>query len=182
MNKFRLEPQDTILVVIDIQEKLMASMKDRERVYKNVNLLLEAGRQINIPVLLTEQYPQGLGSTAPEIADNLTDYKYLEKISFSACTPGFYDVLRESGRKTVIITGSETHICVFQTVRDLIEAGYNVHLVRDAVCSRFDENYENGIQLMHDCGAVITNTETIVFDLLKQAGTPQFKIMSKLVK
>jgi len=92
------------------------------------------------------------------------------------------DYLKLSGRKTVIMTGSETHICVFQTVRDLAQAGYNVHVVRDAVCSRFDENYENGLELMKDAGAVITTAETVVFDLLRAAGTPEFKVISPLVK
>ncbi len=90
--------------------------------------------------------------------------------------------MKELNRKTILITGSETHVCVFQTTRDLQEAGYQVHLVKDAVCSRFDENYENGLQLMHDMGAVITNTETAVFDLLQKAGTPEFKVISPLVK
>ncbi|NLB53681.1 MAG: hydrolase [Syntrophomonadaceae bacterium] len=182
MNKYRLEPQDTLIMIIDVQEKLMAAMKDKERVYKNINLLLETGKQLDIPVLVTEQYPRGLGPTVHEVAEHLADYKYMDKVTFSACNEGLFDILKEFGRKTVLITGSETHICVFQTARDLTEAGYNVHLVKDAVCSRFDENYENGIQLMRESGAVITNAETVVFDLLKQSGTPQFKVISSLVK
>lgn len=182
MSRFKLEPHDTVLMIIDVQEKLMVAMKERERVYKNINILLASAKQLDIPVIVTEQYPKGLGKTVPEIAENLTDYKYLAKVTFSACIDGLYDILTSLNRKTVLVTGSETHICVFQTTRDLLQAGYNVHLVKDAVCSRFDENYENGVQLMHDTGAIITNTETAVFDLLKEAGTPQFKSISPLVK
>lgn len=182
MSKFKLEPQDTVLMIIDVQEKLMAAMKDRERVYKNINLLLETAKQFNIPVIVTEQYPKGLGPTVSVIAEHLPEHKYLDKTSFTACTDGLWDILTELNRRTILVTGSETHICVFQTTRDLQEAGYQVHLIKDAVCSRFDANYENGLQLMHDTGAVISNTETAVFDLLKKAGTPEFKVISPLVK
>ena len=182
MNKFRLEPQDTVLVIIDVQEKLMAAMEDRERVYKNINLLLATAKQFDIPVVVTEQYPKGLGPTCSEIAENLPEFKYLDKVTFTACNEKLLRDLKELNRKKVLMTGSETHVCVFQTTRDLIEAGYHVQLVKDAVCSRYEENYENGLQLMHDCGAVITNTETVVFDLLHEAGTPQFKAVSPLIK
>ncbi|MGR6835746.1 hydrolase [Syntrophomonas erecta] len=182
MKKFKLDAQDTLLVVIDLQEKLMNAMKDRERVYKNTNLLINVAKTFDIPVVVTEQYPRGLGKTVPEISDNLPACEVFEKTCFSACLPGLMDFIRQTGRKTIIVTGSETHVCVFQTARDLIEAGYYVHLVRDAVCSRFDENYENALSLMQEMGAVITNAETVTFDLLKEAGTPQFKAISPLVK
>lgn len=182
MNKFALDQNDVVMVVIDLQEKLMKAMKDREKVYKNTRLLLATANEMNIPVVVTEQYPRGLGATVPEIKEKLNDFEYIEKTSFSACGAKLMDYLKLSGRKTVIMTGSETHICVFQTVRDLAQAGYNVHVVRDAVCSRFDENYENGLELMKDAGAVITTAETVVFDLLRAAGTPEFKAISPLVK
>lgn len=182
MNKFRLDPQDTVLMIIDVQEKLMAAMKDKEKVYKNINLLLETTKQFDIPVVVTEQYPKGLGPTVSVVAEHLPPHEYLDKTSFTACTDGLWDILRKLNRKTILVTGSETHICVFQTTCDLQEAGYQVHLIRDAACSRFDENHENGLQLMHDVGAVISNAETAVFDLLKKSGTPAFKAISPLVK
>lgn len=181
MSKYRLNKEDVVLVVIDLQDRLMNAMKDREKVYKNTGLLLETAKQLQIPVIVSEQYPRGLGSTVPEIKEHLQDYEYIEKVTFSVCE-GLQEKLSGSKRKTLIITGSETHVCVFQTVRDMLDAGYNVHLVKDAVCSRFDENYQNGIELMRDLGAVISNTETVVFDLLKQAGTPDFKAISPLIK
>lgn len=183
MDRYRLESDDCSLVIIDLQEKLMKAMRDRDRVYKNTNLLLAAAQEFDIPVIVTEQYPRGLGATVDEIKTNLPEeYFYLEKTSFSALTKEMQAILDKIGRKKIIITGSETHICVFQTARDLVNQGYHVYLVRNAVCSRFDENYENALALMSSLGAVITTAETVVFDLLKQAGTPEFKAISPLVK
>lgn len=183
MGKYKLNREDAVLVIIDLQERLMKAMKDRERVYKNTNLLLSTVKEFNIPVVLSEQYPRGLGPTVAAIKENLPEgYIYLEKQSFSLCGAGMFEILAKLQKKSVIVCGSETHVCVFQTVRDLVEAGYDVHLVRDAVCSRFEENYNNSLALMSELGAVVTNTETVVFDLLESAGTPQFKAISPLIK
>lgn len=182
MSKFKIEADKAVLMIIDLQEKLMNAMKDREKVIKNTNLLLATAYESGIPVIVTEQYPKGLGSTVDAIKNELHAYEYMEKTSFSAWVDEMKQIMNKLGRKTVILTGSETHVCVFQTARDLVESGYSVHLVKDAVCSRFDENYENGIDLMKEAGAVITNTETIVFDILQKAGTPQFKVISPLIK
>lgn len=179
--KYNLDKDDTIIVVIDFQEKLMKAMSQSEKVYKNTGMLLIAAEQMGIPVIVTEQYPRGLGGTVKEIKDHLKDYKYMEKVKFSAFE-GLQELLKDTARKTILITGSETHVCVFQTTRDLIEAGYNVHVVQDAVCSRFKENHLSGLELMKDLGAVVTNTETALFDLLKAAGGPEFKVISPLLK
>lgn len=181
MSKYRLDKEDTVLVVIDIQDRLMNAMPDREKVYKNTGILLQAAQQLKIPVIVSEQYPRGLGSTVAVIKEHLNDYEYIEKTSFSVCA-GLQEKLAGLNRQTLIITGSETHVCVYQTVRDMVADGYRVHVVKDAVCSRFSENYQNGIDLMRDVGAVITNTETVVFDLLKEAGTVDFKALSPLIK
>jgi len=178
---YRLDKDDTILVIVDFQEKLMKAMSQSEKVYKNTNLLLVAAEQMGIPVIVTEQYPRGLGGTVEEIKEHLQDCKYVEKMKFSAFE-GVQELLTNMNRKTILITGSETHVCVFQTTRDLVEAGFNVQVVKDAVCSRFKENHLNGLQLMKDVGAVITNTETVLFDLMKVAGSPEFKIISPLLK
>jgi len=181
--KYKLNRNDAVLIVIDLQERLMNAMKDREKVYKNTNLLLSTAKEFNIPVILSEQYPRGLGATVAGVKENLPeDYIYVEKQSFSLCGAGLSEILAKLGRKTVIVCGSETHVCVFQTVRDVVEAGYNVHLVRDAVCSRSDENYKNSLSLMSKLGAVVTNSETVVFDLLVTAGTKEFKAISPLIK
>lgn len=182
MNKYKLDAQDCLLVIIDLQERLMAAMKDKETVFKNTRLLLTAANLFSMPVIVTEQYPKGLGPTESTIKESLKDHQYIDKTLFSACTEAFTQMVADSGKKTVLISGSETHVCVFQTVRDLTQAGYNVHVVKDAVCSRFDINYENGLELMKDCGAVITNTETVLFDLLKEASGPAFKTISSMIK
>jgi len=183
MGKFKLDRDDTVLIIIDLQERLMNAMKYRDKVYNNTNILLSTAKQFNIPVVLSEQYPRGLGPTVAEIKANLPEeIIYMEKQSFSLCGEGLLDKLGNLQKKSAIVCGTETHVCVFQTVRDLIDAGYYVHVVSDAVCSRFTENYINGLALMADMGAVITNTETVVFDLLECAGKPEFKAISPLIK
>ena len=179
--KFKLNKDDTILVIVDLQEKLMKAMSHRDKVYKNTQLLLTLAEQMEIPVIITEQYPRGLGSTVDDIKSYLKEYHYVEKILFSAYE-GLKDILASENRKTVLMIGSETHVCVFQTTRDLLEAGFAVHVVKDGVCSRFKENYLNGLELMGEAGAVITNTETVIFDLLQVGQGPAFKIMSPLLK
>ncbi len=182
MQKYYLNKDDCVLMIIDLQEKLMRVMTEREQVYRNTNLLSATAYEFDIPVILSEQYPKGIGPTVKEIKDNLGAYHYLEKVDFSLCNQEAGAILDGYGRKTVIVTGSETHVCVYQSVRDLLRLGYNVHLVSDAVCSRFKNNYKNSLGLMKDMGAVITNTETVVFDLLQKAGTGVFKKISPLIK
>ena len=174
-------PEECVLVVIDLQEKLMKVMPDREEVVRNTLILLELANQFQIPVVVTEQYPKGLGPTVPEITSQLKGNRLLEKITYSAC-PELVDQLKETGRSKVLVVGSETHICVYQTVRDLLAADFKVQVICDAVCSRRTLNYESGLSLMRELGAIITNTETLVFDMLKKAGTREFKVMSALVK
>ncbi|NLV16342.1 MAG: isochorismatase family protein [Syntrophomonadaceae bacterium] len=170
-----------VLVIIDLQEKLMRVMPDRETVVNNTLILMELARQFDIPVIVTEQYPKGLGPTLAEIKDKLKDHLLLEKITFSA-GQDLIENLRKLGRNQIIVAGSETHVCVFQTVRDLLANDFAVQVPKDAVCSRRILNYENGLDLMKEKGAVITNTETLVFEVLYQAGTPEFKVMSPLIK
>lgn len=182
MDKYILNKDNTILLIIDIQERLAPVMENKEGIISNTNILIETAKQMNMPIIVTEQYPKGIGHTVTEIKDNLVNEKLFEKISFSAYIDDIKDAIKQTGRTKVIITGIETHICVFQTARDLISDGYEVFVSRDAVSSRVKENYINGLHLMKEMGAVITNTESIVFDLLKKAGTPEFKVLSKLIK
>lgn len=182
MHKFTLNREETVLLEIDIQERLVPVMKYRNQVVKNTQILLTAAKEMNFPVLATEQYPKGLGRTVPELLDLIGEENIFAKNSFTAFTPEVKDALEKLGRKKVLVTGMETHVCVFQTVRDLLAHGYQVFLVKDAVASRTKANYLNGLELMKSLGAVITNTETAVFDLLKISGTPEFKVMSKLIK
>ncbi|KUG03760.1 isochorismatase [hydrocarbon metagenome] len=182
-SKFRLHPVNTAFIVVDIQEKLMVTMDYREKIYKSHRILMALARQLNIPVIKCEQYPKGLGSTVPEVADLLPEEHFkLEKVSFSAFGQDLQNILQQINPQNIVITGTETHVCVFQTTRDLLEAGYNVHVARDGVCSRFKENYLSGLQLMENMGAVINNTETIAFDLLQRSDTPDFKVVSPIFK
>ncbi|ADI02809.1 isochorismatase family protein [Syntrophothermus lipocalidus] len=182
MGKFKLTAKESLMLVVDFQEKLMPAIDRREKIIHNAGLLLRLAGLLSIPVILTEQYPQGLGVTVPEIKDVLPEYAPVEKRLFSAFIPEVEQKLKELNRSQIIVTGTETHVCVFQTVRDLVAARYEVYLVRDAVGSRFKENYQSGLELMRDLGAIITNTETVIFDLLQVAEGPAFKEMSKLLK
>lgn len=182
MHKFTLTKEDSVLLIVDIQEKLAPVMKYKDMVVKNTKILIAAAKEMNIPVIITEQYPKGLGKTVEELDENLNDTTKIEKIQFSACTDELKSHLKELGKKKVIMVGMETHVCVFQTARDLLEDDYHVYVANDGVTSRTKENYLNGIDLMRGMGAVITNTETIVFDLLKESATPEFKVLSKMIK
>ena len=182
MDRFTLNREDTVLLVIDIQEKLVPVMKYKEQVINNTKILIKAAKEMNFPVIATEQYPKGLGPTFSELDDLIEEDNVFVKNSFSACTDEVSEVLKSLGSRKILITGMETHICVFQTVRDLINEGYQVYVVKDGVASRTKTNYLNGLDLMKSLGAVITNTETAVFDLLKVSGTLEFKLMSKMIK
>ena len=183
MDKFLLDKSGVVLVIVDIQERLAAVMPDKKKVLDNCLHLIEASKLLSIPILLNEQYPMGLGPTVKEVRDALHPYEPLEKVSFSCCRGGaFPDVLAVLGNKKVIIAGMETHVCVLQTVIDLLKAGYLVHVVKDATCSRTLDNFTAGAEFMRDAGAVITCTETVLFQLLEKAGTDEFKVISKRIK
>lgn len=182
MDKFTVKKDDAVLMVIDIQERLVPAMPYGQQVVRNTNILSTAAAKLDIPILVTEQYPRGLGKTIAEVAEKVNGAPIYEKMTFSACTDEISAALEQTGKKKVIITGMETHVCVFQTVRSLLERGYRVFVIEDAVCSRTKENYRSGLALMSAMGAVVTNTETVVFDLMKEAGTPLFKELSKLIK
>ena len=183
MDKFLLDENEVVLVIVDIQERLAAVMSDKQRVIDNCLHLIEVSKLLNIPVLLNEQYPKGLGPTVNDIKEALHPYDPLEKITFSCCREGsFLKALEDSGRKKVMLAGMETHVCVLQTVTDLLKEGYPVHVVKDATCSRTLENFNAGSEFMRDAGAVINCTETVLFQLLEKAGTDEFKAISKRIK
>jgi nicotinamidase-related amidase len=183
MDRFFLDKDDAVLLIVDIQDRLAAAMKMRDPVVSNTLHLIELSRMMQIPVILTEQYPKGIGPTVPEIRDVLTAYEPIEKLTFSCCDiPPFIGKLRETKRQTTILTGMETHICVLQTCLGLLREGFYVHSVADAQCSRTKENWKVGLEFMRDAGAVITSTETVLFQLLKVAGTEEFKAISKRIK
>lgn len=183
MDKFFLNRDDAVLVVVDIQERLAVVMSERKRVIDNCIHLIEAAKLLKIPLMLNEQYPKGLGPTVPEIKESLQSYEPLEKVTFSCCRGDkFLGHLKDTGRKKVMLVGMETHVCVLQTCIDLIREDYIVHAVSDAICSRTADNFRTGIEFMRDAGAVITCTETVLFQLLEKAGSEEFKVISKRIK
>jgi nicotinamidase-related amidase len=183
MKESFLSRDEAVLVIVDIQERLAAVMSDRKKVTDNCLHLIEIAKLLRIPIALNEQYPRGLGPTVSEIRNALPVYEPVEKIAFSCCgQPAFLDRLSGPGRRKAILCGMETHVCVLQSCIDLVREGYAVHVVSDAMCSRTRENHRTGIEFMRDAGAVITCTETVLFQLLERAGTEEFRIISKRIK
>ena len=182
MDQYTLTREESLLLVIDIQDRLARVMEDRDQVVKNSLILIRAAMELGFPILATEQYPKGLGRTVPELLEWLDEDWIFSKNSFTACTDQVREVLAAQRKRKILIIGMETHVCVFQTVRDLLKESYQVFLVSDAVTSRNRFNYLNGLDLIRSMGAVISNTETAVFDLLKVSGTPEFKTLSQLIK
>jgi nicotinamidase-related amidase len=170
------------LVVIDVQGKLAEIVNESQAVIQNTAKLVQAMQALEVPVLWLEQNPSRLGSTTQEISQHMQGQP-IPKISFSACGEGaFLDAIKESGRTQFIITGIETHICVYQTARQLKEQGFEVEVVVDAVSSRTKENKDIGIAKMQSFGILPTCTEMILYELLQNAEHPQFKTVLKLVK
>lgn len=183
-DKFWLDASRTALVVIDVQEKLIPAMDQTlyRQLLQNIPLLIEGFKAFGLPVIATEQYSKGLGHTVAEL-QGATDQHCIEKLTFSCCGDnGFIEALKKTDASQIVVVGMETHVCVLQTVIDLLDQGYCVHLVRDAVSSRFSGDYINAISLAAAAGAVITTTETALFQLVKIAGTDAFKAVSRLVR
>jgi nicotinamidase-related amidase len=167
----------TALVVVDVQEGFRKAIPDFEDVARSTATLVEGARILGVPAIVTEQYPKGLGHTADEVG--LNGEPVIEKTVFAAsCAEGF-DL---DGRDQVVVCGIEAHVCVHQTVQDLLERGLEVHVARDAVTSRTEENREIGLRRAERAGAVVTSVETALFELLGAAGTPEFKEVQALVK
>lgn len=183
IDKMRLKASDTVLVVVDVQERLAKVMERREQVVSAINVLIRLARLHQIPVIVTQQYTRGLGPTESAILEELGEDSFIEKICFSCLGHDeFTTALDALGRRTVLLTGMESHICVLQTCIDLLAARYNVHLPWDAVCSRNDGNRKTALRFMERAGAIITSSETAAFQVLTKAGTPEFKEISSLLK
>lgn len=185
MDKFFLDKDSTALVIIDIQDRLAAAMKTKikHKIIENCLHLIEISKMLNIPIILTEQYPKGLGTTVFEIKNALPAYQPIEKLAFNCCEePSFLNEIKKINKKKIIFTGMETHICVLQTCIGILKEGFHIHVARDVVCSRSKEDYRAGIEFMRDAGAVVSCTETVLFQLLGAAGTEEFKVISKRIK
>ena len=178
-----LNKENTGLIIIDVQEKLMQVMANPDRVTDRIVKLLHLSQVFKLPVILTQQYSKWLGPTLPTIKESLPEYDPIEKLDFNSCNVDLFNKrVEKEGLRNIILTGVETHICVFQTCVSLLEKGYSVHVPHHAVDSRTEDNWNIGLSLMREAGAIITSTETIIFQILKKAGTPEFKKMLKTIK
>jgi len=174
------------ILVVDVQTRLAAAMPpaDRERTLRNLGVLLEAARLLAVPVLVTEQYPKGLGPTEAAVSARLPGgTTAFTKTSFSCCdAQGLLGALDVGRHPQVVLGGMETHVCVLQTAFDLLERGYQVFVVEDAVCSRDPEHRRNALARLAQGGVVVTNTESVVFEWLRDAAHPHFRAISALLK
>ena len=183
--RFFLDAEQSILVVIDVQDRLTKAMDQQvfAQLTSNTGILLESAAELGIPVVITEQYVKGLGETVPELLTKAAAAPRFEKMSFSCCgSQEFVKQLRATGRRQIVITGMESHVCVLQTALELLDAGYAVHLVQDAVMSRSKQNWDVARGIVQQAGGVLTCTESVLFQWLKAAGTESFKKLSKLVR
>jgi nicotinamidase-related amidase len=182
----KLDRSNAVLVVIDIQERLMPVIHEAEAVARNLDRLVRGCHILGIPTMLTEHYVKGLGATIPSLRmtfEETSGYRPMEKMTFSAMgVTAFTAQLGALDRKQVLIAGVESHVCVYQTVRDLLAADFSVTLIADAMSSRTPANKEIGVQRMLADGAILGSTELALFELLVTSGTGEFRAISKLVK
>jgi nicotinamidase-related amidase len=178
----------TALLVVDLQDRLMPAMPAATAadVVRNTGILIHAAAQLGVPIVVSQQYPRGLGPTIRPVEDALAAAPVVhrfDKLEFSAAAaPAFAALAPALGRDQWIVCGMETHVCVYQTARDLVARGWAAHVCADAVCSRTGLNRELGLGLMERAGAILTSTEACVFDLLGRAGSDEFRALSKVIK
>lgn len=179
----RLSIQNTGLLVVDIQERLLPAMHEKERVAQNALRLVKGAGILGLPTRVTEQYRKGLGGTIPELAASMAHFNPIEKMTFSALQAGdLLKALQNSGIENVLLCGIECHVCVCMTCLDLIANGFHPFVIADAVSSRTSENCSLGIDRMRQAGATIVSTEMVLFELLERADAPAFKQILNLVK
>ena len=178
---FKIE--ESVLLVIDVQGKLATIMYERDKVLHNLQAMIKAAQILGIPIFWTEQVPEKIGPTIPEIAGLLNNIQPIKKASFSCClNKQFQEALKKIKRKQLIIVGIEAHVCVYQTVCDLIEAKYDVQVVADAVSSRTQENKELALERIKAVGATLTSVEMIICELLRTTEHKKFKDILSLIK
>jgi nicotinamidase-related amidase len=180
-----LEPEQCALIVIDIQEKLLPPIWEKERLVRNAQLLIRLAGILKIPALVTTQYSKGLGNTVPEVASLLPETPSVDKLMFSCFGSDVFCSLikRLPGhRTTALLCGMETHICVMQTALGALREGYLVHVAADAVSSRTELNWRIGLERMRAAGAILSSTEMIIYELLRSSGAPAFKELLPYLK
>jgi nicotinamidase-related amidase len=176
-----MSAEDTVLLVVDVQVKLMPLIRGQGRILWNLRRLLDGAEATGVKALATEQYPQGLGPTVPELAGRLGDIPSKAAFSCAGCEP-FMAELQKLGASKVLVAGIEAHVCVQQTVLDLLAGGYRVYIPVDAVGSRYEIDCQTGLRRMESAGATLTTTESALFEWCQVSGTPTFKKISALVR
>lgn len=178
-----LKLNNTALVIVDVQGKLAQMMSDKETLFDNLQRMVKGAQVLGLPIVWMEQNPEKLGRTIPELTELLTDVEPLAKMTFScAGSEAFMTQLQQTGCNNILLVGIETHICVYQTAVDLIQAGFNVEVVADAVSSRFAHNKIIGLDKMTSYGAKLTSTEMALFELMKTADHQAFRQIQKAIK
>lgn len=179
-----LTPDHCALIVIDIQEKLLPPIFEKERLVRNSQLLVRLARILSIPIVVTTQYSKGLGAVVPEITSLLPELKPLDKLEFGCFGNSEFcsNIATLKARNTLLLCGMEAHICVLQTAMGALNQGSSVHIAADAVSSRSELNWKLGLERMRDAGVVISSTEMMIYELLRKSGSPEFKEMLKYLK
>jgi len=176
-----LDREHSGVLVVDVQEKLIRLIPNSQRLVNNIRFLLQVARLLQIPVQATEQYPKGLGPTVSELAELLPTR--IEKLDFSCCAlPQIVAGFRQQDCRQIVVLGIETHVCVLQTVLDLLTEGFQVHVPVDGVAARFPVDHETALRRLECLGAILTTVETIGFEWLRRAGSPEFKSFSQFVQ
>ena len=177
-----LRTDNTACLIVDIQERLTPALHEAERFTAACTLLIQGLHALGIPMMATEQYPQGLGTTLPEIKSLLPDTPFVEKTRFSAVLPETEDFIRRHNAQNIVLIGAETHICMLQTALDLRAQGLNVYIPAECAASRNPANKTNGLEQMRAAGVTVGNGESLLFALLRDAKHPAFKTISKPVR
>ncbi|MFH1276807.1 MAG: hydrolase [Candidatus Eisenbacteria bacterium] len=178
-----LKRENAVVVVVDVQDRLLPHIRKHEEVTEAVAKLIRGCRVLGVPVVVTEQYPEGLGPTNRLLKEEFDRWEPIVKSTFSCCGEGsFVEAVEKTGRKEVLLCGIEAHVCVYQTARDLLEKGYRVHLLVDGVSSRRKIDRKTAVARMVSMGAILATVEMALFEMLEVSGTEEFKKISKIVK
>jgi nicotinamidase-related amidase len=182
-HEFVCRREESLLLVIDMQEAMLKVVSGWQETTRRIQQLIRAAKLLEIPVAATEQYPKGLGGTISELSGELDGAPIFHKEHFSACLEdGFIPMIRGFGRAQVVVAGMETHVCVLQTALDLIRAGFQVHLVKNAAASRFSEDWQTAVELLKQAGAIITTAEIVIFQWAGRSNTETFRKLLPIVK
>jgi Amidases related to nicotinamidase len=178
-----LEAGKAMLIIIDVQEKLFRVMHEREALLRSLKQIVQGARELGLPIIWTEQYPEGMGATLPELTELLSGLHPIAKRTFSCCgNPTLLDAILKTGRTQALLVGIESHVCVYQTAIDLLARGLEVEVVADCVSSRSAENFQIGINRIQQAGGRVTSVEMALFEMLHAAEGPHFKSLLKIVK